>query len=63
MRVLLATSGDLPQGEPGATVLDAELAGRGIDFSWARWDDDHVDWDAAGTCTNAVVHHATYLTY
>lgn len=45
--ILLATSGDLPQGEPGATVLDAELAGRGIDFSWARWDDDHVDWDAA----------------
>ncbi|MFC7361796.1 ATP-grasp domain-containing protein [Nocardioides astragali] len=47
MRVLLATSGDLPQGEPGAPVLDAELSERGVDFAWARWDDDDVDWAAA----------------
>ena len=47
MTVLLATSGDLPQGEPGAEVLDAALAERGIDASWARWDDPGVDWAAA----------------
>ena len=47
MTVLLATSGDLPQGEPGAPVLDAVLTERGIDFAWARWDDPEVDWAAA----------------
>jgi glutathione synthase/RimK-type ligase-like ATP-grasp enzyme len=47
MTVLLATSGDLPQGEPGAPALDAVLAERGIDFAWARWDDPDVDWAAA----------------
>ena len=47
MTVLLATSGDLPQGEPGAPVLDAVLTERGIDFAWARWDDHQVDWAAA----------------
>ena len=47
MTVLLATSGDLPQGEPGAPALDAVLAERGIDFAWARWDDTDVDWSAA----------------
>ncbi len=45
--VLLATSADLPDGEPGATVLDAALAERGIDAAWARWDDPEVDWTAA----------------
>jgi glutathione synthase/RimK-type ligase-like ATP-grasp enzyme len=47
MSILLATSGDLPQGEPGAAVLDAALAERGIDAAWARWDDPAVDWAAA----------------
>lgn len=47
MTVLLATSGDLPQGEPGAPALDAVLRERGIDFAWARWDDPAVDWPAA----------------
>jgi glutathione synthase/RimK-type ligase-like ATP-grasp enzyme len=47
MTVLLATSGDLPQGEPGAPALDAVLAERGIDFVWARWDDPDVDWSSA----------------
>lgn len=47
MSVLLATSGDLPEGEPGAAVLDAALAARGIDAAWARWDDPAVDWAAA----------------
>ena len=47
MTVLLATSGDLPQGEPGAPALDAVLAERGVDFAWARWDDPHVDWAGA----------------
>lgn len=47
MTVLLATSADLPDGEPGAAVLDAELASRGIDAAWAQWDDPDVDWGAA----------------
>ena len=47
MSVLLATSGDLPQGEPGAPVLDAALAERGIDHAWARWDDPDIDWASA----------------
>lgn len=47
MSVLLVTSGDLPDGEPGAAVLDAALAARGIDASWVRWDDPGVDWAAA----------------
>lgn len=47
MTVLLATSGDLPQGEPGAPALDAVLRERGIDFAWARWDDPAIDWSAA----------------
>ncbi|MDR7251855.1 glutathione synthase/RimK-type ligase-like ATP-grasp enzyme [Nocardioides sp. BE266] len=47
MTVLLATSGDLPDGEPGAAALDDALAARGIDFAWARWDDPAVDWAAA----------------
>ena len=47
MTVLLATSADLPHGEPGAAALDAVLATRGIDAAWAQWDDPDVDWDAA----------------
>lgn len=47
MRVLLATSGDLPQGEPGAALLDAALRERGFDAAWARWDDPDVDWASA----------------
>jgi glutathione synthase/RimK-type ligase-like ATP-grasp enzyme len=47
MSVLLATSGDLPDGEPGAGVLDAALAERGIEATWARWDDPGVDWAGA----------------
>lgn len=47
MTVLLATCGDLPQGEPGAPVLDAALRARGIDFAWTRWDDPAVDWASA----------------
>ncbi|GAA1442421.1 hypothetical protein GCM10009641_56990 [Mycobacterium cookii] len=45
--VLLATSGDLPHGEPGAAALDAALAQRGLHATWARWDDPEVDWGAA----------------
>ncbi|NPD05178.1 hypothetical protein HN031_10855 [Nocardioides sp. zg-1308] len=47
MTVLLATSGDLPQGEPGAAALDSVLHERGTDFAWVRWDDPAVDWAAA----------------
>ncbi|GAA1927448.1 ATP-grasp domain-containing protein [Nocardioides hwasunensis] len=47
MTILLATSGDLPQGEPGAAALNAVLDERGIDFAWARWDDASVDWSGS----------------
>jgi len=45
--VLLATCTTWPIGEPGAEVLDAALAARGIDARWASWDDDDVDWGTA----------------
>ncbi|WP_426246093.1 ATP-grasp domain-containing protein [Nocardioides sp. LHG3406-4] len=46
--VLLATSRDWPEGEPGHEALDAALAARGIDARWAVWDDASVDWAGAG---------------
>ena len=45
--VLLVTSSNWPSGEPGAPVLDAVLADRGIDAGWVCWDDPEVDWAAA----------------
>jgi glutathione synthase/RimK-type ligase-like ATP-grasp enzyme len=46
-RVLLATFNLMPEGEPGAEVLDAALARRGVEAAWAVWDDPAVDWAAA----------------
>jgi glutathione synthase/RimK-type ligase-like ATP-grasp enzyme len=68
MTVLLATSGDLPQGEPGAGALDAVLRDRGIDAAWARWDDPTVDWDAADLVAvrstwDYVTRHAEFLAW
>ncbi|MCY7400805.1 MAG: hypothetical protein LH477_07610 [Nocardioides sp.] len=68
VKVLLATSADLPHGEPGASVLDAVLAGRGIDVAWARWDDPAVDWSAASLVTvrstwDYVTRHADFLAW
>jgi glutathione synthase/RimK-type ligase-like ATP-grasp enzyme len=45
--VLLATSRDWPDGEPGHEVLDAALEAQGITVRWVRWDDPGVDWRAA----------------
>jgi glutathione synthase/RimK-type ligase-like ATP-grasp enzyme len=45
--VLLATSSSWPEGEPGARVLDAALAARGLDARWVSWDDPAVDWSDA----------------
>ena len=45
--VLLATSSNWPEGEPGAAALDAALAARGLDARWVVWDDPTVDWAAA----------------
>ena len=45
--VLLVTSSDWPDGEPGAPALDAALAARGLDARWVCWDDATVDWAAA----------------
>ncbi len=66
--VLLATSGDLPHGEPGAPVLDAALASRGIDAAWARWDDPDVDWGSADLVAvrstwDYVTRHAEFLAW
>ncbi|KRE95746.1 hypothetical protein ASG76_09045 [Nocardioides sp. Soil774] len=68
MTVLLATSGDLPDGEPGAAVLDAALARRGIDAAWARWDDPSVDWAGADLVAvrstwDYVTRHADFLAW
>lgn len=45
--VLLATCADWPDGEPDGHLLIEDLAARGIDAAWARWDDPAVDWSAA----------------
>jgi glutathione synthase/RimK-type ligase-like ATP-grasp enzyme len=45
--VLLATSSDWPEGEPGAAALDAALSARGVASRWASWDDPEVDWSEA----------------
>jgi glutathione synthase/RimK-type ligase-like ATP-grasp enzyme len=68
MSVLLATSGDLPQGEPGAGALDAVLRARGTDFAWARWDDPAVDWAAADLVAvrstwDYITRHAEFLAW
>ncbi|GAB3024473.1 ATP-grasp domain-containing protein [Nocardioides flavus (ex Wang et al. 2016)] len=68
MTVLLATSGDLPRGEPGAVALDAVLRERGVDAGWARWDDPTVDWAAAELVAvrstwDYVTRHAEFLAW
>jgi glutathione synthase/RimK-type ligase-like ATP-grasp enzyme len=68
MSVLLATSGDLPRGEPGAAVLDGVLRERGIELAWARWDDPAVDWAAADLVAvrstwDYVTRHAEFLAW
>jgi glutathione synthase/RimK-type ligase-like ATP-grasp enzyme len=45
--VLLTTCSGLPEGEPGGHLLVDELAARGLDASWVRWDDEDVDWGGA----------------
>lgn len=45
--VLLVTSSNWPEGEPGAPALDAALAARGLESRWVAWDDPAVDWSAA----------------
>ncbi|WP_170970196.1 ATP-grasp domain-containing protein [Nocardioides jishulii] len=47
MKVILATCTAFPEGEPGHELLDAALAERGVDATWAVWDDPDVDWGAA----------------
>jgi glutathione synthase/RimK-type ligase-like ATP-grasp enzyme len=46
--ILLATSRDLPDGEPRGDLVTAALAARGVEASWVIWDDPAVDWSAAG---------------
>lgn len=45
--VLLATSREWAEGEPGHAALDAALEARGLRGRWAVWDDVEVDWSAA----------------
>jgi glutathione synthase/RimK-type ligase-like ATP-grasp enzyme len=68
MTVYLATSGDLPQGEPGAAALNAVLDERGTDFAWVGWDDPQVDWSAADVVAvrstwDYVTRHAEFLAW
>jgi glutathione synthase/RimK-type ligase-like ATP-grasp enzyme len=46
--ILLATSSDLPEGEPRGGLLTAALAARGVEAGWVVWDDPAVDWSVAG---------------
>lgn len=45
--VLLATSREWADGEPGHGALDAALAAHGLASRWAVWDDLAVDWGMA----------------
>lgn len=46
--LLLATSADWPDGEPGGDMLLEALAAVGLPAAWAVWDDSAVDWAGAG---------------
>ncbi len=46
-RVLLATFCLCPEGEAGGHLIIDALARRGVEASWASWDDATVDWSAA----------------
>ncbi|HEX4978088.1 MAG TPA: hypothetical protein VFV40_09510 [Nocardioides sp.] len=45
--VLLVTCADWPDGEPEGHLLVEDLATRGIEAAWVRWDDPAVDWAGA----------------
>jgi glutathione synthase/RimK-type ligase-like ATP-grasp enzyme len=45
--VLLVTSADFPDGEPGGELIVKALSDRGAGAAWAQWDDPTVDWSAA----------------
>jgi glutathione synthase/RimK-type ligase-like ATP-grasp enzyme len=45
-KVLLATFAEMPEGEPGHSVLDAAFVARGVEASWRCWDDQEVDWNS-----------------
>ena len=45
--VLLATSREWAEGEPGHGALDAALAAYGLASRWVVWDDPAVDWGTA----------------
>ena len=45
--VLLVTCADWPDGEPEGHLLVEDLATRGIEAAWVRWDDPAVDWAEA----------------
>ena len=45
-RVLLATFGLLPEGEPGGDLILRALAERGVEAAWAPWDTD-AGWAGA----------------
>ena len=45
--MLLATSSEWAEGEPGHGALDAALAAQGLASRWVVWDDLAVDWGAA----------------
>ncbi len=45
--VLLATSREWAEGEPGHGALDAALTAHGLASRWVVWDDLGVDWGTA----------------
>ncbi len=60
--VLLATSADLPDGEPGHEALDRAFADRGISSRWAVWDDPFVEWSEARlVCVRSTWDYETRL--
>jgi glutathione synthase/RimK-type ligase-like ATP-grasp enzyme len=66
--VLLVTSSQWPDGEPGAAVLDRALTDSGLTSVWVRWDDKTVDWAAAKVVSvrstwDYTEHHEAFLAW
>lgn len=51
--VLLVTSRDLPDGEPGGELLLDAFAERGATARWVPWDDPAIDWSSGLVCVRA----------
>lgn len=57
--VLLVTSRDLPEGEPGGELLLDACAAAGVSARWVAWDDPDVDWSRASVAVRSTWDYET----